>query len=202
MVRRQRKIPTAPHHLLRDPSSPELAGPAADIRNPIIGADLRLSDIRLGGRNLFFHQGVNGPLLIQATATAAFHENIAHPHCLIVEDEPWIAMDLEMIIIKIVTATVVIEGSVATTKEALHEALDFAFLDVDVTNGKTFEIAHILERKRVSFVFVSGSPQDCGRIKPIFALPQRQALRPLLPEQETAQAHLRKKNLPREGRAS
>ena len=81
-------------------------------------------------------------------------------HILIVEDEPWVAMDLEMIIIKIVTATVVIEGTVAATKEALHEALDFAFLDVDVTNGKTFEIPHILERKHVPFVFVSGSPQD------------------------------------------
>ena len=69
-------------HLLRDPSSPELAGPAADIRNPIIiGAHLRLLDIRLSGTNLFFRQGVNGPLLIQATAKTAFHENIAHPHC-------------------------------------------------------------------------------------------------------------------------
>jgi len=39
-------------------------------------------------------------------------------------------MDLEMMIIKILTATVVVEGSVAATKEVLHEALDFAFLDV------------------------------------------------------------------------
>jgi len=46
------------------------------------------------------------------------------------------------------------------TKKVLHEALDFAFLDVDVTNGKTFEIAKILERKRVPFVFISGSPQE------------------------------------------
>ena len=81
-------------------------------------------------------------------------------HILIVEDEPWVAMDLEMIIIKIVTATVVIEGSVAATKQVLREPLDFAFLDVDVTNGKTFEIAHILELKHVPFVFISGSPQD------------------------------------------
>ena len=79
---------------------------------------------------------------------------------LIVEDEPWVAMDLEMIIIELVTATVVVEGSIAATKGMLHEALDFAFLDVEVTNGKTFEIAQILERKHVPFVFVSGSPQD------------------------------------------
>ena len=48
-------------------------------------------------------------------------------HILVVEDKPSIAMDLEMIIIENVTATIVVEGSVAATKEILHEALDFAF---------------------------------------------------------------------------
>jgi two-component SAPR family response regulator len=79
---------------------------------------------------------------------------------LIVEDETLVAMDLEMMIIKIVPAVIVIEASVASTKKVLHEALDFAFLDVDVTNGKTFEIAEILERQHVPFVFISGSRQD------------------------------------------
>ena len=63
---------------------------------------------------------------------------------------------------------IIISRSIATNVSSstmrifkvLHEALDFAFLDVDVTNGKTFEIANILERKHVPFVFVSGSPQD------------------------------------------
>ena len=79
---------------------------------------------------------------------------------LIVEDEPLVAMDLEIMVLKIVTATVVVEPSVAATKKVLHEALDFAFLDVEVTNGKTFEVAQMLERKHVPFVFVSGSPQE------------------------------------------
>ena len=79
---------------------------------------------------------------------------------LIVEDQPWVAMGLEMMVTEIVRAAVVVEASVAATKEVLHEALDFAFLDVDVTNGKTLEIAQILERKRVPFVFISGSPQE------------------------------------------
>jgi DNA-binding response OmpR family regulator len=83
-----------------------------------------------------------------------------HGCVLIVEDEPWIAMDLETIVIELVTATVVVEGSIAATKEVLHEALDFAFLDVVVTDGKTLEIARILEHKHVPFVFVSGAPQD------------------------------------------
>jgi DNA-binding LytR/AlgR family response regulator len=69
-------------------------------------------------------------------------------------------MNLEMMVTEFVTATVVVEASVAATKKVLHEGLDFAFLDVDVTNGKTFEVAQILEHKRVPFVFVSGSPQQ------------------------------------------
>jgi DNA-binding LytR/AlgR family response regulator len=80
-------------------------------------------------------------------------------HILIVEDEPLAALDLEMMITDLVQANIVIEASVAGTKKVLHEDLDFAFLDIDVTNGKTFEIANILERKQVPFVFVSGSCQ-------------------------------------------
>jgi hypothetical protein len=68
---------------------------------------------------------------------------------LIVEDEPLVAMDLEAMVAKIVTATVVVEPSVAATKQVLHEAVDFAFLDVEVTNGKTFEIAHRRSNARV-----------------------------------------------------
>jgi CheY-like chemotaxis protein len=81
-------------------------------------------------------------------------------HILIVEDEVLVAMDLEMMVAEIVTATFVTEGSVAATKNALHQDLDFAFLDVDVTNGKTYEIAQLLERKHVPYAFVSASRQD------------------------------------------
>ena len=80
-------------------------------------------------------------------------------HILIVEDEMMVALDLEMMITELVQATVVVEASVAATKKVLHEDIDFAFLDIDVTNGKTFEIAKILERKQVPFVFISGSCQ-------------------------------------------
>jgi len=78
---------------------------------------------------------------------------------LIVEDETMIALVLEGMIADIVSATVVIEASVASTMNILNETIDFAFLDIDVTNGKTFEFAKILGRKHVPFVFVSGSRQ-------------------------------------------
>jgi two-component SAPR family response regulator len=79
---------------------------------------------------------------------------------LIVEDEPLVAADLEIMVTEIVPAIIMVEASVEATKKMLHEALDFAFLDVNVTDGKTFEIAHMLERKHVPFVFVSASPQE------------------------------------------
>src|SRR5262245_62157881 len=82
------------------------------------------------------------------------------PRILIVEDEPLIAMMLKEMVDECVTAHVVVEPSVADTKKALREPVDFAFLDVQVTNGKTFEIAHMLEGKRVPFGFISGSPQN------------------------------------------
>jgi DNA-binding LytR/AlgR family response regulator len=79
---------------------------------------------------------------------------------LIVEDEPIVAMDLETIVTETVAAAVVIKASVAGAKKVLDGPVDFAFLDVDVTNGKTFEVAQILGRKHVPFVFVSSSSQE------------------------------------------
>ncbi|MGA8444021.1 MAG: hypothetical protein WB766_02350 [Roseiarcus sp.] len=38
--------------------------------------------------------------------------------------------------------------------------LDFAFLNIEVTDGKTFEIALELQRNEVPFVFVSGSRSE------------------------------------------
>ena len=79
---------------------------------------------------------------------------------LIVESEMSWAMDLEMMIQKIASATFVTEASVGAAKKVLHEDLDFAFLDVDLTKGKMFEIAEILEGKRVPYAFISASRQD------------------------------------------
>jgi hypothetical protein len=58
------------------------------------------------------------------------------------------------------SATFITEASVGAAKKVLHEAIDFAFLDVDVTKGKTFEIAEILEGNHVPYAFISASCQD------------------------------------------
>ena len=50
--------------------------------------------------------------------------------------------------------------TVSTRSEALreiHRSIDLAILDVDVTNGQTFDIADELRKRHVPFVFVSGS---------------------------------------------
>jgi two-component SAPR family response regulator len=73
---------------------------------------------------------------------------------LIVEDEPLVAAALEIMSPRL-SRLIMVEASVAATKKMLHDAVDFAFLDVNVTDGKTFEIAQMLECKHVPFVFVS-----------------------------------------------
>ncbi len=86
-------------------------------------------------------------------------------HVLIVEDEPLLALDLESIVTDSVCATVIVKSSVAGAKEILSSKasdsrVDVAFLDIDVTNGKTFGLARILAREHIPYAFVSGSQAD------------------------------------------
>jgi DNA-binding NarL/FixJ family response regulator len=80
---------------------------------------------------------------------------------LIVEDEALAALDLAAVIEQIVSAAIVSKPSVDSAIKTIREQpLDFAFLDVNVTDGETFEIAQILYRQHVPFAFVSGSNHD------------------------------------------
>jgi DNA-binding response OmpR family regulator len=76
---------------------------------------------------------------------------------LIVEDDALAAMYLEEVINDISAAIVVVSASVAGTKDALNASFDIAFLDVEVTNGQTFDVARTLQEKEIPFAFVSGS---------------------------------------------
>lgn len=79
---------------------------------------------------------------------------------LVVEDESMVAMDLETTILEIRPATVTIKTSVASTMKVLDEPFDFAFLDVNVTDGQTYEVASLLGKKGVPFAFVTGTSRD------------------------------------------
>jgi two-component SAPR family response regulator len=79
---------------------------------------------------------------------------------LIVEDDVLIALDLESIVSKVVDAEILLSDSVARAKNLIEQSVDLALLDVDVTNGKTFEVAMLLKLRQVPFVFLTGSRHE------------------------------------------
>jgi CheY-like chemotaxis protein len=96
---------------------------------------------------------------------------------LIVEDEPLISMTLGDLIEDTLPADVVIKSCVNEARKVMGEPFDLALLDIDVTNGKTYEIARALGRKNVPYVFITGSlkehlPADLGNV-PFISKPFR-----------------------------
>lgn len=79
---------------------------------------------------------------------------------LILEDDFLTALDIKGIVESTIDADVVMCASVRSARAALAEHFDFAFLDVDVADGKSFAIAEYLLATRTPFVFVSGSTAD------------------------------------------
>ncbi len=76
---------------------------------------------------------------------------------LILEDDPFIALDLQAIVEEQGHDVVGVFDSLAQARERLRDEFDFALLDIDVTDGKSFEIAAALLERRVPFAFVSAS---------------------------------------------
>ncbi|MBN8943328.1 MAG: response regulator [Rhizobiales bacterium] len=88
---------------------------------------------------------------------------MAAARVLIVEDDPFIAMDLETTIGDGLgdKADLVVVGSLEEAGRAVRAPVSFALLDVDVIGGKTFALAESLARDGTPFAFVSGSlPTD------------------------------------------
>jgi DNA-binding response OmpR family regulator len=83
---------------------------------------------------------------------------------LVVEDDPFVSMDIEAIVGDLMPAVVTVTPSVAAAEKVLEEPLDLALLDVDVLDGKSFPIAERLRQRATPFIFVSGSlPDDLPR---------------------------------------
>jgi CheY-like chemotaxis protein len=79
---------------------------------------------------------------------------------LIVEDDPMVALDLEEIVLGLAEgqAQVALAASVREAQRALAgAAFDAALLDIDVLDGKTYELAAVLRDRGLPFAFVSGS---------------------------------------------
>jgi DNA-binding LytR/AlgR family response regulator len=74
-----------------------------------------------------------------------------------------VALDLEGIVLDVAAgqAQVAITASVVEARRALAATVfDAALLDVDVVDGKTFELASMLDERGMPFAFVSGSRRD------------------------------------------
>src|SRR5271154_6883583 len=83
-----------------------------------------------------------------------------HLRVLIVEDEPLISMTLGDIVEDTLPADVVIKSCVYEARKVMGDPFDLALLDIDVTNGKTYEIARALGRNNVPYVFITGSLRE------------------------------------------
>ena len=76
---------------------------------------------------------------------------------MILEDDPLIALDLQWIVEECGHEVVEICESLADARRAMSRPIDFALLDVDLPDGKSFEVAATLNSAHVPFAFVSGS---------------------------------------------
>ena len=82
---------------------------------------------------------------------------------LIVEDDPFIAMDIEAAVSEQLgdRAELVVVESLSQARIAADKPVSCALLDIDVVGGKTFGIAASLRAKGTPLAFVSGSaPSD------------------------------------------
>ena len=78
---------------------------------------------------------------------------------LIVEDDPFIAMDIESAVAEQLGDGVelIVVESVAEARRMTARRFACALLDIDVVGGKTFDVASALQDIGTPFAFVSGS---------------------------------------------
>ena len=76
---------------------------------------------------------------------------------LILEDDPFIALDLQGIVENEGHEVVGVHRSLAEARKRLSDVFEFALLDIDVLDGKSFELASALSDRKIPFAFVSAS---------------------------------------------
>lgn len=79
---------------------------------------------------------------------------------LILEDDPFIALDLQGIVENEGHQVVGVHRSLAEARKRLSDAFEFALLDIDVVDGKSFELASALDERKIPFAFVSASNRN------------------------------------------
>ena len=79
---------------------------------------------------------------------------------LILEDDPLTALDLQLLVEECGHEVVGLCDTLAEAGTRLADGLDFAILDIDLPDGKSFPIAERLEAGRIPFMFVSASARS------------------------------------------
>jgi len=79
---------------------------------------------------------------------------------LIVEDDPMISLTLEDIVAEHTDGDIIAVRSREEAHAAIKDEISLAILDIDVTNGKTFDVAAELKSRGVPFIFVSASNKE------------------------------------------
>lgn len=80
---------------------------------------------------------------------------------LIVEDEPLLAMNLEDMLTHlghVITSTATRIDKALSLAEGSE--FDLAFLDINLAGSNTFEVAAILRKRKIPFIFTSGYGAD------------------------------------------
>ena len=78
---------------------------------------------------------------------------------LILEDDPLIALDLQLILESSGHEVIEICGSVSAADRKLGNNFDYALLDIDLPDGKSYGLASRLNERRIPFAFVSASKE-------------------------------------------
>ncbi len=79
---------------------------------------------------------------------------------LILEDDPFIALDLAQIVETMGHEIVDVCNCTAAAQRQVDNRVDFALLDIDVRDGKSFPVATALQERGIPYAFVSGSLPD------------------------------------------
>lgn len=79
---------------------------------------------------------------------------------LILEDDAILALDLATIVCCWTDARITSCNSIAQARKALSGAFDLALLDIDVLDGKSYELATSLKERNLPFAFVSGANEN------------------------------------------
>ncbi|MEO7861636.1 MAG: response regulator [Nitrospirales bacterium] len=79
------------------------------------------------------------------------------PHVLILEDNFLLAQDLSEIVQQELGGDAVAVATVVEALAKIPDHIDFAFLDVELSSGKSYPAARKLMQTHIPFIFVSGS---------------------------------------------